>query len=226
MYTRRSLILETACERAVPIVGPFRKGAEPWPCSPLAGGPTRRPPGGQVQGQRGGDSWSSGPCAFSTSPLGPWARPSPPEGRGWCHFKGATETAMVTAAWSAGNRLAVTLSDECAGVSQVVLALVLTPRTPGGSRSFTAQAAAGQVPTARQQAGRRALPVLDVEHCGVLVVVVLLVQRRHLHALGWRGDDVILACLLEPPAGPWQPAICRPTALLLGDADVYFRHGS
>lgn len=103
MYTHRSLILETACERAVPIVGPFRKGAEPWPCSPLAGGPTRAGPGAA----RGGDSW---PLGRVHSPPPGWRchdfYSGPGHGRALlevrrrCHFKGATETATVTAAWS------------------------------------------------------------------------------------------------------------------------------
>lgn len=39
-------------------------------------------------------------------------------------------------------------------------------------------------------------PILDVKYCGVLVLIVLLIQWGHLHTLSRGGDDVVLAGLL------------------------------
>lgn len=45
-------------------------------------------------------------------------------------------------------------------------------------------------------------PVLDVEQRGVVLLVLLLVQRSHLHSLRWRRDDVILPGFSDAPTRP------------------------
>lgn len=70
------------------------------------------------------------------------------------------------------------------------------------SRSLTPRASADQLATGRQHAGEQVLPVFDVKYCGVLVLIILFVQRGHFHSLSGSGDDVILAGLLQPLPGP------------------------
>lgn len=42
------------------------------------------------------------------------------------------------------------------------------------------------------------MPVFDIKEGGVVLLVVLLIQRGHFHSLGRGRDDVVLPCFPDP----------------------------